>query len=177
MPAWRCLISVLTQGWLSLWRSLPSSLGSGSFSWTAWVKDGPCPLARRRAGGKGEIGGKWLAHGCCHFLEDMNSPRDVNTKRACKYVLRRRVTHPVYMEHMELMLYAHRVDGLTSLPHTNSRRLPLPERSSRVRQEAPGSGTLSQCQIVQTRRLKHSHIISCNHPHRDYAFNTRQMSD
>lgn len=46
----------------------------------------------------------------------MNSPSDINTRRAWKYVMDHRDTNPVYIEHMVLMLCAHETDGPTTSP-------------------------------------------------------------
>lgn len=98
-----------------------------------------------------------------YFWEDVNPPCDNNPRRGWKYTLDHRDTQPsVHGEHMVLMLCAHNVDGL-GLPHANSTHLPLPERSSRVQQEAPGSGPMASAKFSSQEYSKHSHI-SHNQP-------------
>lgn len=120
---------------------------------------------------RGWAEGQWLAHGCCHFLGDVNSPSDFNPRRGSKYRLDHRDTHLVYMEHMVLMLCAHEIDGLTGLPHTYITHLPLPNVPFGCDKKHRGLDPTANAKF-SSQETQAQTVISYNHPHRDYALNT-----
>lgn len=112
---------------LYLWRQ-PSCLGAA-------VSAGPpgqdvlSPCSLSPGSGLGE-GMETLPLARCSWLlsisarANMNSPGDINPRpgetKSCISV----VPHPVYIEHMVLMLCTHKVDGRAGLSHTDSTHPP-----------------------------------------------------